>query len=281
MTKALVIEPEQVFARTSSIRRTSLSMPTTRPSPKRRPATLRRISWTSGGHVRPPGIREHPQRDQAQGHLPGITYNHAGPAHLSLGQEAAAVGMAFALGPEDHIFGSHRSHGEILAKAFSAIRALSDDELSVIMHDYRDGAVLAPVEKGYAGPVAGLARRFFIYGAYSEIFARETGFNRGLGGSMHAFFAPFGIYPTTPSSAVRGPCPGGGAIQEGQPQAGIVVANIGTPRSAAARCGRASHSPAWTSTATCGTRPWAAACPSSSTAWTISTVWVANPTVRR
>src|ERR1035441_9069850 len=36
---------------------------------------------------------------------------------------------------------------------------------------------------------------FFLYGAYSEIFARETGFNRGLGGSMHAFFTPFGIYP--------------------------------------------------------------------------------------
>src|SRR5689334_6092334 len=52
-----------------------------------------------------------------------VTYNHAGPAHLSIGQEAAAVGMAFLLGPEDHIFGSHRSHGEILAKGFSAIRS--------------------------------------------------------------------------------------------------------------------------------------------------------------
>ena len=34
------------------------------------------------------------------------------------------MGMAFCLGPEDHIFGSHRSHGEILAKGFSAIRKL-------------------------------------------------------------------------------------------------------------------------------------------------------------
>ena len=28
--------------------------------------------------------------------------------------------MAFSLAPEDHIFGSHRSHGEILAKGLSA-----------------------------------------------------------------------------------------------------------------------------------------------------------------
>src|SRR4029453_6617035 len=35
----------------------------------------------------------------------GTTYMHAGPAHLSIGQEAAAVGMAFTLGPDDHIFG--------------------------------------------------------------------------------------------------------------------------------------------------------------------------------
>jgi 2-oxoisovalerate dehydrogenase E1 component len=46
----------------------------------------------------------------------GIPYNHPGPAHLSIGQEAAAVGMAYTLGVEDYIFGSHRSHGEILAK---------------------------------------------------------------------------------------------------------------------------------------------------------------------
>ena len=62
---------------------------------------------------------------KTKGTYKGVTYNHAGPAHLSIGQEAAAVGMAFALSPEDHVFGSHRSHGEILAKGFSAIRRLS------------------------------------------------------------------------------------------------------------------------------------------------------------
>lgn len=54
----------------------------------------------------------------------GIKYNHPGPAHLSTGQEAAAVGMAYTLRVEDFIFGSHRSHGEILAKGLSAINSL-------------------------------------------------------------------------------------------------------------------------------------------------------------
>ncbi len=157
-----------------------------------------------------------------------VTYNHAGPAHLSIGQEAAAVGMAFGLGPEDHIFGSHRSHGEILAKGFSAIRKLSDDELLAIMRNYRDGALLRPVEKGYRGDVQGLAVRFFVYGAYSEIFARETGFNRGLGGSMHAFFAPFGIYPNNAIVGGSGSiAPGAALFKRVNRKPGIVVANIG------------------------------------------------------
>jgi len=48
------------------------------------------------------------------------------------------VGMAFSLTPDDHYLRSHRSHGEILAKAFSAIRCLSDEELLTIMRSYRE-----------------------------------------------------------------------------------------------------------------------------------------------
>ena len=45
------------------------------------------------------------------------------------------------------------------------------------------------------GDIKELAINFLLYGALAEIFARTTGFNRGLGGSMHAFFIPFGIMP--------------------------------------------------------------------------------------
>ena len=45
------------------------------------------------------------------------------------------MGMAFSLTPDDHIFGSHRSHGEILAKGFAAIRQL---ERSRALDDHGD-----------------------------------------------------------------------------------------------------------------------------------------------
>ena len=56
------------------------------------------------------------------GEYNGVKYNHPGPAHLSIGQESAAVGQAYLLDENDYIFGSHRSHGEILAKGLSAIK---------------------------------------------------------------------------------------------------------------------------------------------------------------
>ena len=55
----------------------------------------------------------------------GVEYNNPGPAHLSLGQEASAVGQAYCLDNNDFTFGSHRSHGEIIAKGLSSIKKLS------------------------------------------------------------------------------------------------------------------------------------------------------------
>ena len=158
----------------------------------------------------------------------GVRYDHRGPAHLSIGQEAAAVGMAFLLGPEDHIYGSHRSHGEILAKGLSAIRKMSDADLLQVMSAYLDGAILRPVEKGYSGSARGLALRYLVYGAFAEIFARETGLNRGCGGSMHAFFTPFGIYPNNAIVGGSGSiAPGAALFKRVNRAPGIVVANIG------------------------------------------------------
>jgi 2-oxoisovalerate dehydrogenase E1 component len=158
----------------------------------------------------------------------GISYNHPGPAHLSMGQEAAAVGMAYLLTVDDLIFGSHRSHGEILAKGLSAIYQLDDDSLSDIMKSYFDGKILSVVEKGHAGTVKQLAVKFLLYGTLSEIFARENGFNKGLGGSMHAFFTPFGIYPNNAIVGGSGDISVGAALfKKVNNQPGIVVCNIG------------------------------------------------------
>lgn len=158
----------------------------------------------------------------------GIEYNHRGPAHLYIGQEASAVGQAFHLGVDDHIYGSHRSHGEILAKGLSVISQLDDDALMCTMKRYNDGATLKVVERDATGTVKSLAIDFLIYGALAEIFAREAGFNKGMGGSMHAFFTPFGIYPNNAIVGGSGDISVGAALfKKVNHKPGVVVCNIG------------------------------------------------------
>ncbi|MCF7818417.1 MAG: hypothetical protein K9M54_11100 [Kiritimatiellales bacterium] len=163
-----------------------------------------------------------------QGSYQGMEYNHPGPAHLSIGQEAAAVGQAVHLDTDDYIFGSHRSHGEILAKCLSAVSKLDDAKLTKIMDEFFAGATVKVVKDGSHESVKDLAEDFVLYGTLAEIFARETGFNKGLGGSMHAFFIPFG---SMPNNALVG---GSADISVGSAifklinrKPGIVIANIG------------------------------------------------------
>lgn len=164
------------------------------------------------------------------GEYKGVKYNHPGPAHLSIGQEASAVGQAYILDKDDYIFGSHRSHGEILAKGLSAIEKLGDKELMEVMESYFDGAILRVVEgrQKDKSNVKELAVDFLIYGTLAEIFARETGFHKGLGGSMHAFFTPFGIYPNNAIVGGSADISVGAALyKKVNQQKGIVIANIG------------------------------------------------------
>ncbi|MFO7637563.1 MAG: thiamine pyrophosphate-dependent enzyme [Clostridia bacterium] len=161
------------------------------------------------------------------GQYNGMEYNHPGPAHLSIGQEAAAVGQAYLLDKDDFIFGSHRSHGEIIAKGLSAIEKLSDGELTHIMESYFDGVILKVVQ-GKQKTVKELAVDFLLYGTLAEIFARETGFHKGLGGSMHAFFTPFGIYPNNAIVGGSADIATGAALyKKANRKSGIVIANIG------------------------------------------------------
>ncbi len=167
---------------------------------------------------------------KTEGAYNGIEYNNPGPAHLSLGQEASAVGQAYLLGVDDYIFGSHRSHGEILAKGMSTIYKLSDKELIEIMESFFDGRILKVVEglQKDKGNVKELALDFLLYGALAEIFARETGFNKGLGGSMHTFFTPFGIYPNNAIVGGSATIAMGAALYKRvNKKKGIVVSNVG------------------------------------------------------
>src|SRR5579872_3143276 len=79
------------------------------------------------------------------GEVPGFV-------HLSIGQEAAAVGACWPLRPTDVITSTHRGHGHCLAK--------------------------------------GLDPR----GMFAELMGRDTGTNRGRGGSMHIADPRVGIF---------------------------------------------------------------------------------------
>lgn len=159
----------------------------------------------------------------------GINTTYPGPAHLSLGQEASCVGEAYLLDKDDIIFGSHRSHSEILAKSLSCIQKMSDKELMDVMENFLGGKTLRAVEKfGKTDNVKELAIRFVLYGALAEIFARENGFHHGMGGSMHAFFQPFGVYPNNAIVGGSATIAAGAALyKKNNDKKGMVICNIG------------------------------------------------------
>ena len=158
----------------------------------------------------------------------GIEYVYKGPAHLSVGQEAAAVGSAMALGPADQIFGSHRSHGEIIAKGLGAVGAMTPGEVASIVESHSDGRLLELVTRHVGEAGGDPAEAFLLTGVLAEIFMRDAGFNRGMGGSMHAFFTPFGAYP---NNAIVGGSAGiavGAALRAQLTRSdSICVANLG------------------------------------------------------
>ena len=166
---------------------------------------------------------------KATGAYAGIAHNYKGPAHLSIGQEGAAVGAALALEPCDHIFGSHRSHGEFIAKGLSAIDKLSRAELMGVMEGFRGGSLLRTVERRLGGETeTALAEAFLLFGLLAEIFGRGNGFNGGMGGSMHAFFTPFGAYPNNAIvGASAGIATGAALAKKILGGDGVAVASVG------------------------------------------------------
>jgi len=160
----------------------------------------------------------------------GIEYSYTGPAHLSIGQEASAVGQAYTLELNDFTFGTHRSHGEVLARAFASIRQLDEQSLYDIMDTFRGGALLRNVESfsPYKNNIRELAVDFFLYGFMTELFGREIGFTGGLGNSMHVFFTPFGIYPNNAIVGAAGIIANGAALYKKlAKKPGIIVVNSG------------------------------------------------------
>lgn len=228
MTKELFVDPT-VVRQSATIELGNITVNAPAPkvadvpdSPERLRALLRDMMLIREFETMLDGVKR-------QGNYLGIEYVHRGPAHLSIGQEAAAVGEASALDVVDHIYGSHRSHGEVIAKGMAAVDSMEPAELDAVMRTFRGGRPLDAIADRLEGlRVRDRARVFFLYGLLAEMFARDTGFNAGLSGSMHAFFPPFGIYPNNAIVGASAPIATGAALfNRVQRRPGLVVANIG------------------------------------------------------
>ena len=165
---------------------------------------------------------------KATGSYRGIEYAYRGPAHLSIGQEAAAVGQAVSLEPGDQIFGSHRSHGEFIAKGMSAFAKMPKEDVEDLMVNHRQGRLADTVDAHLDGVGTSKAEAFLLFGLLAEIFMTQLGFNGGMGGSMHAFYAPVGAYPNNAIvGASAGLATGAALRRKLSRDGGICVANIG------------------------------------------------------
>lgn len=230
MSKELFIDPQQVRAHTTL---TGRPIPVNAYQPQ---LDVEREKWGDEGLSRIARdmilIREFElmlDDIKKQGTYRGVAYNHLGPAHLSIGQEAAAVGQAFTLGIGDKVFGSHRSHGEVIAKGLSAISTTPADVIADGMKTWSEESTWEVVSRKLdSDDPQQKAINYLLYGMTSETFGRTTGFNRGLGGSMHAFFPPLGIYPNNAIVGGSGPlATGAGLFHRIQGTPGLVVASVG------------------------------------------------------
>ncbi len=103
-------------------------------------------------------------------------FDYRGPTHVSIGQEATAVGCCSALAWDDYITSTHRGHGDSLAKGCAAIRAMPLDALKARLPGAADAGRDALLQ---------LALEDHVYKAIAELFGKEDGYCKGRGGGMH------------------------------------------------------------------------------------------------
>jgi 2-oxoisovalerate dehydrogenase E1 component len=97
-----------------------------------------------------------------------------GPAHSSIGQEAAAAGSVLALGPGDTVNGSHRGHHQFLAKVVAHLEPAGIDPRAELSPEVRE----------------------ILLRTLAEICGLDRGFSHGRGGSMHLQWTEAGAIGT-------------------------------------------------------------------------------------
>ncbi len=113
-------------------------------------------------------------------------FKFIGASHLSIGQEAVAVGALSTIRKSDFITSTHRGHGHGIAKAYFALQAMSKEELLEWMAI--SGAPAAEMCEAAGETRAAVLERaidLHLFKTFSELFGKEEGYCRGRGGGMH------------------------------------------------------------------------------------------------
>ena len=106
---------------------------------------------------------------------PRKDFKFIGATHLSIGQEAVAVGIMGVLKRTDYITSTHRGHGHSIAKGMFGIYSMNKEELLQFISE--------PVDS--KDDIMEKAVDAHIYRTFAELFGKEDGYCRGRGGGMH------------------------------------------------------------------------------------------------
>jgi len=113
-------------------------------------------------------------------------FKFVGASHLSIGQEAVAVGALSTIHKTDYITSTHRGHGHGVAKAYFALLEMNKEELLAWMEISGLPANELAAAKGETREaILERAIDLHLFKTFAELFGKEEGYCRGRGGGMH------------------------------------------------------------------------------------------------
>lgn len=114
-------------------------------------------------------------------------FMYVGASHVSIGQEAVSTGAIAGINSTDYITSTHRGHGDSLAKAYFAIKKMSDEEIIARLQENPRMAEYLEIETDGKNrdELVTSAMKLHLYRTIAELFGSEDGYCLGRGGGMH------------------------------------------------------------------------------------------------
>ena len=113
--------------------------------------------------------------------VPHEGYEFRGTTHLSVGQEATAMGAMSVLTRADYITSNHRGHGHCIGKGLFALYGMSKADLEA----FTSSAEQLQFPMDQYGDLLDAAVEYHLYRTMAELLGKEAGYCRGRGGGMH------------------------------------------------------------------------------------------------